>query len=113
MGWGGPGPVLMAERLPDRGAGAARMRASGGWSSFFLHRPWLFGDIRVNLLRLVDQATGLRPAGIARVHAPLCHLCVAALGLLPLSLSLFLLGFSTSLLDPVISFAASFAAVRH
>ena len=43
MGWGGPGPVLMAECLSDRGAVAAGMRAPGGWGSFSLHHPWLVG----------------------------------------------------------------------
>ena len=34
MGWGGTGPVLMAECLSDHGAGAERMCAYGGWGSF-------------------------------------------------------------------------------
>ena len=111
MGWGGPGSVLMAECLSDRGAGAARMRASGGWGSFPLSTVALQNyDVQADLLRLVDQATGPRPAGIARMHGPLGHLCVAALGLLPLTLFLLLPRFSASLLDPVFAFTASFAA---
>ena len=37
-----------------------------------------------------DQVTGRHPAGIACVHAPLGLLCVAALGLLQLTLLLLL-----------------------
>ena len=43
MGWGGPGPMPMAECLLDRGAGAAGMRTSGGWGSFSLIHPWVVG----------------------------------------------------------------------
>jgi hypothetical protein len=34
MGWGRHGQVLVVGCLPARGAGAAGMRASGGWGAF-------------------------------------------------------------------------------
>ena len=41
MGWGGSGPLLMADCLSDSGVVVAGMRASGGWGSFSLHHLWL------------------------------------------------------------------------
>ena len=54
-----------------------------------------------------DQATGHRPAGIACVRAPLGLLCVAALGLLPLTILFLLPCFLAPPLNPVVVFTMS------
>ena len=63
MGWGGNGPVLMAQCVSDRGAGAARMRASGGWGSFdpSTAASW---PVRTELLRTEINRRGVVLLGL-------------------------------------------------
>ena len=63
MGWGGTGPVLMAQCLSDSGAGAVRMCSSGGWGSLdpSTAASW---PVRTELLRTEIKRRGVVLLGL-------------------------------------------------